>query len=166
MQPTTIVDLVPARQMYSPRNLIVEIDNLTIPSVGELAQRLLEFLPSPKRFYNSDDKDMDNENDIMEHALEEINEVGGPALNSAQSLARLRPMPVTDDGLYEEMTHKDVLESRLVELTNSAKGCNASLYSERLMSHSCRGKTPPAELEAPMAAVLRTRSLSLGGNRP
>lgn len=131
MQPTTIMGLVPARQMYSPRELIVEIGNLTIPSVVGLAQRLLEFLPSPKRFYNSEDKDMDNENDIMEHALEEINEVGGPALNSAQSLARLRPMLVTDDGLYEEMTHKDILESRLVELTNSAKGCNASLYSKR-----------------------------------
>jgi serine/arginine repetitive matrix protein 2 len=165
MQPTTIMDLVPARQMYSPRELIVEIGNLTIPSVGGLAQRLLESLPSPKRFYNSEDKDMDNENDIMEHALEEINEVGGPASNSAQPLARLRPMPVTDDGLYEEMTHKYVLESRLVELTNSAKGCIASLYSKRPVSHSCRWKTPPAELEAPMAAVLRTRSLSPGGNK-
>lgn len=48
-------------------------------------------------------------------------------------------MPVTNDGLYEEMTHKDVLKSRLVELTNSAKGCNASLYSKRSVSHSRRG---------------------------
>ena len=108
----TIMDLVPARQMYSPRELRVEIDNLTIPSVGGLTRRLSEFLPSLKRFSNGEDKDMDNENDIMEHALEEINEVGGPALNSAQSSARLRPMPVTDDGLYEEMTHKHVLKSR------------------------------------------------------
>lgn len=66
MQP--IMDLVPAKQMYSPKKLIVEIDNLTIPSVGGLTQRLLEFLPSLKRFYNGGDKDMNNENDIMEHA--------------------------------------------------------------------------------------------------
>ncbi|OCK99452.1 uncharacterized protein K441DRAFT_215889 [Cenococcum geophilum 1.58] len=108
---------------------------------------------------------MNNENDIMEHALEEIDEVGGPALNSVQPSARLRPMPVTDDGLYEEMTHKDVLKSRLVELTNSAKDCNASLYSKRSVSHSRRGKSPLAEFKAPMPAVLRTRSLSLGGNK-
>lgn len=158
------MDLIPARQMYSPRELIVEIDNLTIPSVGGLAQRLLEFLPSLKGFYGGD-KDMNNENDIMGHALEEINEVGGPDLNSAQSLARLRPMPVTDDGLYEGITHKDVLKSRLVELTNSAKGCNVSLYSKRSVSHSHRGRFPLAEFEAPMPAVLRTRSLSLGGNK-
>lgn len=77
------MDLVPAKQMYSPRELIVEIDNLTIPSVSGLTQRILEFLPSLKRFYNGGDKDMNNENDIMEHALEEIDEVGGPALNCA-----------------------------------------------------------------------------------
>ena len=68
---------------------------------------------------------------------------------------------VIDDGLYEEMTHKDVLKSRLVELADSAEGCNAS---KRSASHS-RGKTPLAELEAPMPAVLRTRSLPLGGNK-
>ena len=71
---------------------------------------------------------------------------------------------VIDDGLYEETTHKDVLKSRLVELADSAEGCNASLYSKRSASHS-RGKTSLAELEAPMPAVLRTRSLPLGGNK-
>ncbi|OCL14850.1 hypothetical protein AOQ84DRAFT_384426 [Glonium stellatum] len=165
VQPTPIMDLVPVRQMYSPKDLMVEIDNLTIPSVGGLTQRLSEYLPSLKRFYSGEDKDKD-EDDIMEHALEEINEVGGPALNSARSSARLRPMPgnphlvVIDDGIYEEMAHKDILRSRLVELSD----CNASLYSKRSASHSRRGKTPLAELEAPMPAVLRTRSLSLSGN--
>ena len=56
MQPTPIMDLVPARQMYSPRELIVEIDDLTIPSVDGLTQHLSEFLPSLKRSYNGEER--------------------------------------------------------------------------------------------------------------
>ncbi|KAF2122122.1 hypothetical protein BDV96DRAFT_627273 [Lophiotrema nucula] len=176
-QATTIMDLMPLKQPYTPEDLMAEIDKLTIPSVGGLTQRLSEFLPSLKEFYRLEKSgEFFDEEIIMEHALEELNEVAGPA--PKRSSARLRPVPgspnlvVVDDGLYDQLTGK---EKENVTPTRRDDGQQKSLTTPSFATASdvngyrTRGKTPLAELEAPSPAVLRTRSLSLGqtqGLRP
>ncbi|KAF2793697.1 hypothetical protein K505DRAFT_199852, partial [Melanomma pulvis-pyrius CBS 109.77] len=168
-QPTTIMDLMPMKPPYSPVHLIAEIDRLTIPSVGGLTQRLSEFLPSLKEYYKLGEVgEFVAEEVIMENALEEINEVGGPA--PKRSSARLRPMPgspnmvVIDDALYDELTGKEMDHaspgaSSVDDSPNKGVGGKGT---RSITNAPPRDKTPLAELEAPSPAILRTRSLSAG----
>ncbi|KAF2470285.1 uncharacterized protein BDR25DRAFT_314516 [Lindgomyces ingoldianus] len=170
-QTSSILDMMPLKRPYSPEQLMAEIDRLTIPSVGGLTQRLSEFLPSLKEFLKFGDKEeFVAEEEIMEHALEELNEVGGPA--PKRSSARLRPMPgspnlvVVADGLYEELTGKETENSKVVAHVNEeaeeGAGESVTAKTNSTLDAGARERTPLAELEAPSAVVLRTRSLSLG----
>ncbi|KAF2815055.1 uncharacterized protein BDZ99DRAFT_566957 [Mytilinidion resinicola] len=158
-----------SHQQLSNEEFIAEIDNLTIPTLGGLTQRLSEFLPSLKRYYQGDDQGPHSENPVIEHALEELNEVGldVPPLNTVRSSARLRPVPghqqllVMEDGLYEKLAAKEAPKEHLVEADEQAGSSSGSIHS-KTSSHR-KSKTPLAELEAPMPVLLRTRSLSLGG---
>jgi serine/arginine repetitive matrix protein 2 len=108
---TVTTGVVCVRRTQSPE-LLAEIDQLTIPSVGGLTQRISEFLPSLRDDYKLGRRDeFPAEEVIMEHAMEEIHEIGGPA--QKRSSARLRPMPgspdmvVVEDVLYENIIAKD-----------------------------------------------------------
>jgi len=169
---TTIMDLMPLKRPYSSEKLMEEIDKLTIPSVGGLTQRLSEFIPSLKEYYKLGEVgEFIAEQVIMEHAMEELNEVGGPA--PKRSSARLRPMPgspnmvVIDDTLYKELTDKDLKDipragdDSADETEEDASDCGV-VQRRGGYDTRARDRTPLAELEAPSPAFLRTRSHSLG----
>ena len=94
-----------------PQQLIAELEQLTIPSVGVLTQRISEMLPSLREYYKfGEPGEFVEEEAIMEHALEEIHDV---APTQKRSSARLRPvagsphMVVINDALYDELTSKE-----------------------------------------------------------
>ena len=157
------------RRAMSPE-LLAEIEQVTVPSVNGLTERLSELLPSLREYYKLDDHGtFVAEEIIMEHAMEDIHEVGGPA--QKRSSARLRPMPgspnmvVIEDALYDELTNKEKENSVAVtqgdERVERAQG--ESRASEKTKDNSStRPKTPFAELEAPSPATLRPRALTVG----
>ncbi|KAF2869073.1 hypothetical protein BDV95DRAFT_111118 [Massariosphaeria phaeospora] len=171
-QTTSDINPVPLKRRYSPKALIEEIDRLTIPSVGGLTQRLSELLPSLREYYKLGEiGEFVAEEVIMEHALEEINEVGGPA--PKRSSARLRPMPgspnmvVIDDALYEELTGKEKdspgssAVSDVVGMEGVGRGRGESVTDVDSATPPRAPDPPLVELEAPSPTGLRTRSLSL-----
>ncbi|KAF2731077.1 hypothetical protein EJ04DRAFT_567171 [Polyplosphaeria fusca] len=167
-QAATILDMMPLEPPYSPDELVAEIDKLTIPSVGGLTQRLSELIPSLREYYRLERAgEFAAEEVIMEHALEEIHEVGGPALK--RSSARLRPMPgspnlvVIDDGLYDELTGKetDTNSPSSGFVTNSDASVTGGAQVKGIANARARDKAPLVELEPPSPALIRARSLSL-----
>ncbi|PSN62374.1 hypothetical protein BS50DRAFT_577299 [Corynespora cassiicola Philippines] len=176
-QAATIMSLMPLEGPYSPEAVLEEIDKLEIPSVSPLTQRLSELLPSLREYYRTGEAgSLIKEEVIMEYALEEINEVGGPV--PKRSSARLRPMPgspnmvVVDDTLYQELTGKEKENVGMVGGGGVGEGCGRTLGENghgkgrsKSVGNACaREAEQVAELDAPTPAVLRTRSLSLGHN--
>lgn len=157
------------RRALSPE-LLAEIEQVTVPSVNGLTERLSEFLPSLREYYKLGDQDpFAAEEMIMEHAMEDIHEVGGgPA--QKRSSARLRPIAgspnlvMMDDSLYEEISSKEKENSVAIaqrdEAVEHTQG--KSRASETKANSSTRPKTPVAELEAPSPAILRPRALTVG----
>ena len=160
-------DLMPFQRPMSSDELVAEIDNLTIPSVGGLTQRLSEMLPSLKHYYQMGD-DFSAEKLIMEHALEELDGVCGPVPAPKRSSARLRPMAghpnlvVMDDGLYYELTGGE--DEVTVGPDGRARGSGEEVNAADLSIVTARDglavSSPPTQLSSPV--VLRTRSVSLG----
>ncbi|KAF1844009.1 uncharacterized protein K460DRAFT_379037 [Cucurbitaria berberidis CBS 394.84] len=174
-QPTAVLDLITSQRAYSPEMLAAEVDQLSIPSVGGLTQRISELIPSLREYYKLGEQgEFVEEEVIMEHALEEIHEVGGPA--QKRSSARLRPVPgspnmvVIDDALYEELTGKDnengnpgrqgdgAEELGSGEAGSDAKGKDGNVTH----TQTARQKAPLAEIKAPTPAFLRPRSQTVG----
>lgn len=163
---TEMTNMLFMRRALSPE-LLAEIEQVAVPSVNGLTERLSEFLPSLREYYKHGDQGpFAAEELIMEHAMEDIHEVGGPA--QKRSSARLRPIPgspnlvMMDDALYElRSKEKDnvVAVAQRDEGVDSARG--ESRASEKANSSTCP-KTPFAELEAPSPAILRPRAITVG----
>ncbi|KAF3049228.1 hypothetical protein E8E11_006950 [Didymella keratinophila] len=164
---TEMTNMLLMRRALSPE-LLAEIDQVTVPSVNGLTERLSEFLPSLREYYKLGDQGpFAAEEAIMEHAIEDIHEVGGPA--QKRSSARLRPIPgspnlvMMDDALYElrskEKEHV-VAGAQRDEGVDNARG--ESRASESKAGSATHPKTPVAELEAPSSAILRPRALTVG----
>lgn len=168
----TIADQLWFKRYQSPE-LLEALDKLTVPDVTSLTHRLSELMPSFKtRTGNS--AEFAEENVIMEHALEEIHEVGGPA--PKRSSARLRPLPgspsmvVVDDALYEKLTSNgetsvaNTIYGRGVRLEKGGLGeIGATKGRSWSVAHTrTRDTAVTAELNVPSPTALRTRSLSLG----
>ncbi|KAH6637750.1 hypothetical protein C7974DRAFT_355603 [Boeremia exigua] len=156
------------RTEMSPE-LMAEIEQMTVPSVNGLTDRITELLPSLKGYYKSGEEGpFVAEEMIMEHAMEDIHDVGGPA--QKRSSARLRPLPgspnmmVMDDALYDELTHKegegDVAVAQGDEGVGPAQG--ESRASVTKTSSLTRPKTHPAELETLSPTRLRPRATTGG----
>lgn len=156
------------RGALSPE-LLAEIDGVTVPSVMGLTERLSELLPSLREYYKlGNEREFPSEEMIMEHAMENIHEVGGPS--QKRSSARLRPiagspnMVVIEDALYEEITGKEKDNDVVVahdEGVERAQG--ESRASEKTKDNSStRPKTLSAELEAPSPVASRQRALTAG----
>jgi serine/arginine repetitive matrix protein 2 len=117
VQITGVIEFAKLRRAYSPQKLKAEIDQLTIPSVTQLTQRFTELLPSlllgesPMQTENGEPLEFPEEEEIMEHAIEEIHHVHPPA--QKRSSARLRPvrgssaLMVIDDDVFENITSKE-----------------------------------------------------------
>lgn len=164
---TEMTNMLLMRRALSPA-LLAEIDQVTVPSVNGLTERLSEFLPSLREYYKLGDQGpFAAEEMIMEHAMEDIHEVGGPA--QKRSSARLRPIPgspnlvMMDDALYElrsKEKENGVAVAQRDEGAGDARG--ESRASESKVNSTTRPKTPAAELEAPSPAILRPRALTVG----
>ncbi|KAJ4347635.1 hypothetical protein N0V95_005233 [Ascochyta clinopodiicola] len=156
------------RRALSPE-LLAEIDQVTVPSVTGLTERLSEFLPSLREYYRLDDQsEFACEEMIMDHAMEDIHEVGGPA--QKRSSARLRPiagspnMVVIEDALYEELTGKemgvDVAVTQDDEGEERAHG--EARASEKTKDNSSTCPKTPSELDTPSPVATRHRALTTG----
>ena len=152
------------RRVRSPR-LLAEIEQVTVPSVNGLTERLSELLPSLKAYYKGEDQGpFAAEEMIMEHAIEDIHEVGGPV--QKRSSARLRPLPgspemvVIEDVLYTELTNKD--KGDRVILAPGDKSVGRAQSEDRANEKTDLTKTPLAELEAPSVPLHRSRTLTVG----
>ncbi|KAF2630164.1 hypothetical protein BU25DRAFT_408748 [Macroventuria anomochaeta] len=164
-----MTSLLLMRRAMSPE-LLAEIEQVTVPSVSGLTERLSKFLPSLREYYKLGDQGpFAAEEMIMEHAMEDIHEVGGPA--QKRSSARLRPiagspnMVVIEDALYDELTSKEKENSIAVTQGDEEfeRTQDESRASEKTQDNSStRPKTPFAEPEAPSPAILRPRALTVG----
>jgi serine/arginine repetitive matrix protein 2 len=141
MLPVTATSgVVRVRRTQSPE-LLAEIDQLTIPSVGGLTQRISEFLPSLRNDYMPGGRvEFPAEQVIMEHAMEEIHEIGGPA--QKRSSARLRPMPGSPDMVVVE----DVLYANLIGKDKEGGGMGSQDDEEAHLEH-CEGASPEGDNE-------------------
>lgn len=146
---------------------MAEIEQVTVPSVNGLTERLSEMLPSLKEYYHIGDQGpFAAEEMIMEHAMENIHEVGGPA--QKRSSARLRPVPgspnmvVIEDALYEELTHKEKEVDAAVAQGDEGTGRAHGESRASEANSSTRPKTPIASLPAPSPTLLRPRALTFG----
>jgi serine/arginine repetitive matrix protein 2 len=117
-QSSGVINMSMLRRRYSSKKLIAEIDQVSIPSITQLTQRVGEMFPSLSLVgHREQDKSVDDivefpeEQGIMEHAMEEIHHVHPSS--QKRSSARLRPMRgssalmVVDDDVYEEITSKE-----------------------------------------------------------
>lgn len=172
-QKTTTLDLITLKRSGSPERIMAEINQLTIPSVGGLTQRISELLPSLREYYKlGEDCELIEEEAIMEHAIEQIHEVGPPV--QKRSSARLRPVPgspnmiVIDDALFEELTGRESGNGN-----QGRDGIGAADVSDSDMDSDVKGKHTSVthkracqnvhtDLEAPSPAVLRPRSSTVG----
>ncbi|EKG10459.1 hypothetical protein MPH_12317 [Macrophomina phaseolina MS6] len=109
---------------YSPEELISEVEQLPIPSIVGLTQRLSELLPSLKPFSSSESvkeekKDAQDVEKMIEDPefksdVQEIRHLGDRPglLNNMRSSCRLRAMPgratlvIVDDDVYDELTQR------------------------------------------------------------
>jgi hypothetical protein len=152
------------RRVRSPR-LLAEIEQVTVPSVNGLTERLSELLPSLKEYYRGGDQGpFAAEEMIMEHAIEDIHEVGGPV--QKRSLARLRPLPgspemvVIEDVLYTELTSKD--KGIRVIVAPGDESVERAQSEFRASEKTDLTKTTFGELEAPLLSLHRSRTLTVG----
>ncbi|KAF3047726.1 hypothetical protein E8E12_011534 [Didymella heteroderae] len=164
---TDMTNMLLVQRALSPE-LLAEIEQVTVPSVNGLTERLSEFLPSLREYYKlGDHGPFAAEEMIMEHAMEDIHKVGGPA--QKRSSARLRPVPgspdlvMMDDALYELRSKE---KENVVAVAQRNDGVDTShgesRASETKANSSTRPKTPVAELEAPSSALLRPLALTVG----
>jgi hypothetical protein len=170
-----VIDLAKTKRAFLPERLMAELDQVTIPSVTPLTQRFTEMLPSLSlgEYYRQDELgahgEFPEEEEIMEHAIEEIHEVHPPS--QKRSSARLRPvrgssaLMVMEDDVYEELTNRErggcspagqgdgPLETGAGEVDTRAKA------TDKTTTHTpTRQLSPVAELQAPSPVVLRPRS--------
>ncbi|KAF3004828.1 hypothetical protein E8E13_004137 [Curvularia kusanoi] len=166
---TEFSDFVLARRARSPQ-LLAEIDQVTVPSVNGLTERLSELLPSLKEYWKIGDQGpFAAEEMIMEHALEDIHEVGGPV--QKRSSARLRPLPgspdmiVIEDALYTELTNKDKeLRAVLAPGDRSVVRGHGESRASAARANGLITQSIP-ELEAPPPTLLRSRTHTVGDSR-
>jgi serine/arginine repetitive matrix protein 2 len=182
-QLSTVIDRAQLKRPYSPK-IMAEIDQFTIPSVGPLTQRLTDIMPSEalkeslKEYYKHEDLaapgEFPEEEEIMEHALEEIHHVHPPS--QKRSSARLRPfrnhsslVPCDDDAyeVYEQHENGVVVGDSGDGAANSDHGevgTHAEQRDENVTHTQRRRLTPLAELEAPLPVLLRPRSNTVSGD--
>lgn len=154
---------------------MAEIEQVTVPSVNGLTERLSEMLPALKEAPKIEDQGMSTVKEMLslDHnlapALENIHEVGGPA--QKRSSARLRPMPgcstmvVVDDALYEDITYKEKEDNVAIAQGDEGVGRaqGESHASEMTKANSStRPKTPLAELPTLSPPLLRPRAVTVG----
>ena len=167
----TVAFTAPTLRPLSPDELIAEVDRISIPSINGLTQRLSEFLPSLKKYYQPEGEKLDEEAGEEEGeavAKDLVDEAVEVTINEIRSIGK---------GLESENSKRDSVEEDYTEPSPSKS------YKLRPISADIRPKsTPPekrpatplnliqeklggeithlTELDTPTPAALRSRSLS------
>ena len=168
---TTLAYTAPTLRPLSPDELIAEVERLSIPSINGLTQRLSEFLPSLKKYYQPEAERLDETSteegtvvakDPVDEAVEvTINEIRsiGKELESEDSEADL----VEDDSTEASPSTSNNMRAVSTDIRPKSTppeqrpATPLNLTQERPLH---RDDTPLAELDTPTPAVLRSRSLS------
>ncbi|KAF1920397.1 hypothetical protein BDU57DRAFT_437202 [Ampelomyces quisqualis] len=158
----------------SPKLLMEELERMRIPSVAQLTQRFTELLPSLSLAENREPGGADGhgefpeEEEMMEHALEEIHHVHPPS--QKRSSARLRPMRgasglvIMEDDVFEEIVSKErsgkVSGEQCVQelefgMGRGEAGPRAKEKGKATTHTPVRQLSVVAELQTPSPAVLR-----------
>lgn len=158
----TAMGLMALKPRYSTRDIMSDIENLDVPSVRNLTERISELFPGLREPSQREEPgEFVEEEQIMEHVMGELQEVAAPA--QKRSEARLRPLPgspqlmVVDDAVYEELTKREK-EGANAAAGDETKTCTTT--GTPPVKGGQYGESPIAELEAPCVAKLRPRSLS------
>jgi serine/arginine repetitive matrix protein 2 len=173
-QSTELIAFARLSRAYTPEGLIAEIDRVSIPSVTQLTQRVTEMLPSlslqgqQEQSRSGGFSEFPEEEEIMEHAMEEIHHVHPPT--QKRSSARLRPIRgssallIMDDDVFEEMTSKERSsgisgEQSMValefEIGGGEAGTRVKGKGKIIANTPTRHLSPVAELRTPSPVVLR-----------
>lgn len=123
------IDLISVKRRFHVNGIIGDVKNVDIPSVDGLTERISGFLPWRDGTKDDGTVQFPEEEEIMEHAMVEIQGVGGPV--PKRSSARLRPIPgsphmvVVDDAVYEEWTGGEKEDAAVGIESNEQAGINA-----------------------------------------
>jgi serine/arginine repetitive matrix protein 2 len=173
-QSTRVTEFTNPKRACSHEGLIAEIDRVSIPSVTQLSQRVAEMLPTLLLTGHHEVAEISGfskfpeEEEIMEHAIEEIHHVHPPA--QKRSSARLRPvrgasgLVIMDDDVFEEIT-SNKRDSRTVddqcirelefEVEVGAAGTRAQDKGKDTAHTLTHQLSVAAKLRTPSPAVLR-----------
>lgn len=169
-QPTDQENSAASKRARSPKQIIAEIESLTIPSVGGLTQRISKLLPSLRDAYElGEEGEFPEEEIIIEKAMQKLAEV---APTQKRSSARLRPVPgspnmiVINDAVFEELTGRDEEGASPGgdgdRFDCGVAGPDAKQRGDNEIHTQTRQATPLVELEKPSLAHLRPRSHTVG----
>lgn len=153
--------VLPTHRPLSPDELIAEVDRLSIPSVNQLTQRLSELLPSLKRYCSNGDQDEGVVgDDTVESTINAIRGLGRhePVAKEADlelldNIEQHKPAPRNLDGQRTE-EFADTPD----ETTDSSNNLSSADKRRSAASAGSAHRTPVAELEAPLPAVIRVKS--------
>lgn len=161
--------IAPTFRPLSPDELIAEVERISIPSINGLTQRLSEFLPSLKKYCQTDGESLEEETEDGDKATtpkDPVEEAVEVTINEIRSIGKeLHP----EDGQDESETETIKAIESEPDLTNvmgaRPKSTPLAKRPETPLnpipeSGTDGDKTPLAELEAATPAVLRARSLS------
>lgn len=169
--PTTVTDTAPTFRPLSPDELIAEVEQISIPNINGLTQRLSEFLPSLKKFYQADGEPVVEEADEGDQILtpkDPVDEAVEVTINEIRSIGK---------EFENEQANEKSVESKTIETSDSKPNLPRTISAELRPQSTPPEKrpstpfnpifevdgdktTPLAELEALTPAVLRARSLS------
>jgi serine/arginine repetitive matrix protein 2 len=173
-QSTGLISFARLSRAYTPEGLIAEIDRVSIPSITQLTQRVTKMLPSLSLQGRQEQTESDGvgefpeEEEIMEHAMEEIHHVHPPT--QKRSSARLRPIRgssallIMDDDVFEEITSRErgsgvpgehSVGALEFELGFGEAGTLAKGKGKTFTNTPTRQLSPVAELQTPSLVVLR-----------
>jgi len=167
----TVAFTAPTLRPLSPDELIAEVDRISIPSINGLTQRLSEFLPSLKKYYQPGGETLDEEageeegestiKDPVDEAVEvTINEIRsiGKELESENSKTDLAEEDYAEPSPSKSYNLRPVSADIRPKSTPPEKRpvTPLNLIQQKLIGEN----THLAELDTPTPAALRSRSLS------
>ncbi|KAH4976255.1 hypothetical protein HBI55_106890 [Parastagonospora nodorum] len=163
IQSPGVINFSRLRCRSSSEKLMAEIDRVSIPSITQLTQRVGEMFPSLSLVDHHEREEslggtmeFPEEEEIMEHAMEEIHHVHPPS--QKRSSARLRPvrgssaLMVVDDDVFEEISSKERLTGSMGDNCVGALGFEVQVGEAGTRAKG-KGKTTTRTLSRPLSTV-------------
>lgn len=161
----TGADIAPTLRPLSPDELIAEVEQISIPSINGLTQRLSEFLPSLKKYCQADGGPAVEEAEEADHTAtpkDPVDEAVEVTINEIRSIGKeFEPEQVNEQPAEKSDSKPSLPRTISAELRPQSTPPEKRPSTPLNLVFEANGdKTPLAELEAPTSAVLRARSLS------